>query len=243
MSIQQLLLAYPGSGNITPVDPPWANVSSLLHFNGTNGSTTITDEKGKTWTAAGNAQISTSNVQFGSGCLLLDGSGDYVSTPYSADFDFGSGDFTIEGWFRPEAYPSSGQVAILAAINSNTTTYAQVRLAISNTGALTVLLGTAAATWHNTSAAATGGTLPLNTWSHVRVKRQSGVLIAEINGVQVLSYAAAVSLYAYSSNTYVGTVRSSGNPAFFFTGRVDDFRVTKGFAVTGGYPTSEYPNS
>ncbi|WP_440466864.1 LamG domain-containing protein [Pseudomonas sp. YH-1] len=243
MSIQQLILSYGAAGNITPSDPPWANVSSLLHFNGTNGSTTITDEKGKTWTAAGNAQISTSNVQFGSGCLLLDGSGDYVSTGSSSDFDFGSGDFTVEGWFRPEAYPAGGSVAILAAINSNSTTYAQVRMAISNTGALTVLLGTGVATWHNTSASATGGTLPLNTYTHVRAKRKSGVLSAEINGVQVLSYAAAVTLYAYADNSYIGTIRNSGTPSFFFTGRVDDARISKGFAVMGGYPTSEYPNS
>lgn len=37
----------------------------LLHMNGTDASTTFTDESGKTWTAGGNAQIDTAQSKFG----------------------------------------------------------------------------------------------------------------------------------------------------------------------------------
>lgn len=40
-------------------DQNWYNKVLGLHMNGTNGSTTFTDVKGKTMTAYGNARIST----------------------------------------------------------------------------------------------------------------------------------------------------------------------------------------
>jgi hypothetical protein len=51
----------------TPVDPQFGSVSLLLHGDGTNGSTTITDSSPtpKTVTAVGNAQISTAQSKFG----------------------------------------------------------------------------------------------------------------------------------------------------------------------------------
>ena len=82
-----------GSGG----DPYWANVVSLLNFDGADGSTTFTDEKGKTWTANGNAQIDTSQ---GYPAGQFDGN-DFISTPSHADFDFGSGLYTVELWINP----------------------------------------------------------------------------------------------------------------------------------------------
>lgn len=65
---------------------------SRLLFGGADGSTTFTDDSGKTWTAFGNAQIDTS---LGDQRGLFDGSGDYITTPDHTDFAFGSGDFSI----------------------------------------------------------------------------------------------------------------------------------------------------
>src|SRR5262245_47256258 len=49
----------------------------LLHFNGTDASTTITDDNSggsaHTWTAAGNAQIDTADYKFGAASGLFDG--------------------------------------------------------------------------------------------------------------------------------------------------------------------------
>lgn len=73
---------------------------SLLHFEGADASTTFTDETGKTWTRAGDAQIDTAQKKFGSASGLFDGTGDYITTPAHADFDIGeSGEsFTIDFW-------------------------------------------------------------------------------------------------------------------------------------------------
>jgi hypothetical protein len=72
----------------------------LLHFDGSDASTTITDSNSggsaHTWTAAGNAQIDTAQYKFGGASGLFDGTGDWVTTPDHADFTLGSSDFTID---------------------------------------------------------------------------------------------------------------------------------------------------
>ncbi len=72
---------------------------SNLHFEGENGSKTITDTTGRTWTSNGNAKISTANYIEGSSSLYLDGTvGTNISTPYDATaFDM-TNDYTIDMW-------------------------------------------------------------------------------------------------------------------------------------------------
>ena len=81
-----------------------SNTKVLLHFDGADASTVITDANvggsAHTWTAAGNAQIDTGAARFGASSLLCDGVGDWITTPDSADFALGSGDFTIDFWFN-----------------------------------------------------------------------------------------------------------------------------------------------
>jgi len=79
-----------------------ANTVLMLHGNGTDASTTFTDDSpsGHTVTPAGNAQIDTAISKFGGASMLFDGTGDYLDLDGSSDFAFGSGDFTIDFWIR-----------------------------------------------------------------------------------------------------------------------------------------------
>jgi len=83
----------------------------LLHFDGSDTSTTITDEYGNTWTANGNAQIDTAQFKFGSAALLLDGTTDYISTTDIPTL--GGGSWTVEGFYRPAVLPTSGNIHCL----------------------------------------------------------------------------------------------------------------------------------
>jgi hypothetical protein len=65
-----------------------------------SGFETITDRVGKTVSAGGNAQHSTAQYKFGTASFLLDGTGDYISSPTTTDFEFGTGDFCIEMFVR-----------------------------------------------------------------------------------------------------------------------------------------------
>jgi hypothetical protein len=71
----------------------------LLHGDGTNGSTTITDSSisPKTVTAVGNAQISTAQSKFGGASIAFNGTTSYLTTPANSDFAYDA-DFTIECW-------------------------------------------------------------------------------------------------------------------------------------------------
>jgi len=49
-------------------------------------------------TTSGNTTHSTTQSKFDGGSIYFDGTGDYLSIPDSADWSFGSGDFTVDAW-------------------------------------------------------------------------------------------------------------------------------------------------
>lgn len=77
--------------------PKWSQVSSLLHVNGANGSTTITDEiAGNVWTAL-NATISNAVSMVDGQVLNFTGaSNSSISMPTNSKFDVGSGEWAFE---------------------------------------------------------------------------------------------------------------------------------------------------
>jgi hypothetical protein len=77
-----------------PSDERFATAVSILHLD-----TDFDDERGVTWTPAGNAAIDATQSRFGGASLRLDGTGDWVDAT-DADFAWGTGDFTIECWTR-----------------------------------------------------------------------------------------------------------------------------------------------
>lgn len=78
---------------------------SLNLFAGADAATSCTDENADvTWTFSGNAQIDTAVQILGQNTLLLDGTGDYI-TSSGLTFHAGEneGGFSIDGWFRLNA--------------------------------------------------------------------------------------------------------------------------------------------
>ncbi len=71
----------------------------LLHFDGVNNSTSITDAVSRTWTAYGNAKLSTNAPRLGSACLTLDGNGDYV-IGQDTNWSIGTGEFDFSAFCR-----------------------------------------------------------------------------------------------------------------------------------------------
>jgi hypothetical protein len=76
----------------------------MLHCDGANGSTIITDSEtagaAKSQTAQGDAKIVTAQAKFGTGSLYFDGTGDYVTSPDSDDWFMDDDPFTIDFWTR-----------------------------------------------------------------------------------------------------------------------------------------------
>ena len=90
---------------------------ALLHMDGTDGSTTFTDESGKTWTANGNAQIDTAQSYFGGASGLFDGTGDYISAGDSADWQLDGGsdsnEWTIDLRVKFAVDPGAGTMGFV----------------------------------------------------------------------------------------------------------------------------------
>ncbi len=150
----------------------------LLHFDGTDASTTITDDAAGaafTWTAAGNAQIDTAQSVFGGASLLCDGTGDWVSSSVGSALPFLTDDFHIhmrvrcagadgtlfnicgQGDSTASATLSSFNIARISAGNV-------IRARVSDGASFVTLTGVTAVlqnVWHEIEFSRSGGTLYL----------------------------------------------------------------------------------
>lgn len=222
-------------------DPHFASVGALLHFEGTDASTTFTDVKGKTWTAAGNAQIDTAQFKFGAASGLFDGTGDWVSTPNHADWNFGSGDFTVECFARFGSVSGSNK-HILGHYNPSPGDRMWLMQYVVGTGLLFTVSFNGAATL----SAATAGVLSTNTWYHLAATRSGATLRVFVNGVvgATTQNLGANSIHNASQPFVIGNSFTSGGGPF--TGHIDEVRVTKGVArYTANFtpPSFSFPDA
>jgi hypothetical protein len=203
-------------------DPDFSGVGLLLHMDGSNGSTSFTDSSSNNLTVSvfGDAQVSTSNPKFGSGSLLLDGTGDYLSVPDNPDWDFGTGDYTVEAWIY---LPST--VIGNAPIVARGTPAADRGWGLRFLGSF---LGTMRLSWYRASQTAVivNWSPSVDTWYHVAACRSGTSLRFFVDGSQVGS--TATDNQDYDARTY--TVRVGHDGTNFFPGRIDEVRVTKGVA-------------
>jgi len=191
---------------------------SLLHFEGTNGSVTFTDETGKTWPATG-PTISTARSRAGSASGLFAGT-DYITCTGGTDFAFGTGDFCV----NLSVYFSSLATAILVdnrfgSYNKEFVLYydgTDSKLKFFANGADRI--------------AATG--LSASTWYDLEVERTSGVTKFFVNGTKQGSDYADTNDYQ-TSQIMLGKHYAVG---LGLIGNLDEFRLIKG---TGGH-TSNY---
>lgn len=224
--------ALTGGGGVT--DPYWANVVSLLHFDGTDASIGFIDEKGKVWNPTANAQIDTAIKKFGTGSGLFDDKGSYISSTHP-DFAFGTGDFTVEGFVNPEATPHS---YIFDFVPGNV---------------ISLLIGGNARFQYYDSTTGTSGDLynagPLaagyvGVWTHIAITRQSGMLRAFLGGVQWGEKSSTRNVTETTAR--IAGYGGAGGAGLDFKGNLDDFRITKGIArYTSSFtpPASSFPNS
>lgn len=109
---------------------PTGTTVLLLHFDGSDASTTFTDSSSfsRTVTPAGNAQIDTAQSVFGGASGLFDGTGDNLSIPTSTDFDLGTGAWTMEFRVRHSAISANvNQVYIDRWDNGSTAPFLALR--------------------------------------------------------------------------------------------------------------------
>lgn len=211
-------------------DPHYASVVALLHFDGTNGSATFTDETGKTWTRSGNAAISTAQQKYGNASGSFDGSGDFITVPNSSDFDFGSGDFTIEAWIYPFTEPAAstyrGIFCKRNASGDNSFTFF-----LSRDGGTPSVRGMFTAAVGGAQISAESAMPPINEWSHVAVVRNGNMLQCFTNGVGGTAMDVGAGAIRVTTITpAIGRMSLTASIKGDFDGYIDEVRVTKGVA-------------
>ncbi len=220
---------------ISPFSVEDAYTVSLLHMNGADGSQAFTDETGKVWNAYGNAQIDTAQSVFGGSSALFDGSGDYLSAPDSADFDFGSGDFTIDFWVRFNSLSTPQHLVT----KLNTSLYGPFAITID--GSYVYCASSSNGTsWGMIFAWPYGGHLAVGEWHHFAFVRNGSDWRFYLDGVSRASTTVSQTVMPNITDVTIG---ANADGSFPLNGWMDELRISKGIARwTNNFtpPASEY---
>jgi hypothetical protein len=194
-----------------PTAPPTGG-TALLNF--TNAG--IFDNTGKNnLETVGDAQIDTGTKKYGTGSMEFDGTGDSLVSPSTPELSgFNSSNWTIEAWIYPVESKTMAIVNLVTATNANSGlnfgTNSSMQLKCDN----------------GVTAGAAGGTISLNTWSHVAAVRSGSTITLYVNGSSVATTNQTPNATSFA---YIGRVSSTSVPEVF-NGFIDDLRITKGVA-------------
>jgi hypothetical protein len=227
-------------------DPDFANVSLLLSMDG-NGNTFVdTSGTPKTITAYGGATQSTAQSQFGGKSAYFDGSGDYLSLPFSSAFSPVGSAMTIECWLRPDNAQSGGSSG-----NGNAGAIVSLRtgavlcgyeFSIRNDKTLQLLAYDGSFWAISIPTAASATALVTDQWSHVAlVITSTGSTTLYINGVADASFSNINVPYAANGSDTTVFIGVGGDG--FYRGYIDDLRITKAVRYASNFtpPTAPFP--
>lgn len=214
--------AETGTDYVTFSNIAQGKTSSLIHFDGTNGSTTVTDAvSGNNWTRFGGA-VSTAQSMFGGASWY---GGLVRGNVTAANFAFGTADFSIEMWLRPTAAIADG-----SAIADMRTT------AVQDAPYLYVTGGKLAYHVAGTTVITGSTALAVDTWQHVAVARISGVTRLFLGGAQEGSWADPTNyVFAPPAGTAPSLLARFDNGGVLSTTYFDEFRTCKGLGVPAAY--------
>ena len=216
-------------------DTYWSNVVLAMHFDGTNGSTTFTDDVGHTFAYAGTPSIQGNQ-------LSLDGTGDYLTTPYSSAWVMDT-DYTIEGYITPNLSSFGSTRAIVSTRIEDLGIYGWV-VCMNANGNLEFDMTDSSGTGYGLTTAAYIGT----SKAHFALTKSGNVYRLYYNGS--LSGQLTITAASYvdpTSQLYVGRWEMNNHPNRDWWGTIDDLRITKGVArytgATYTIPSIPFPES
>ena len=158
--------------------------------------------------------------------VVFDGSNDKVSIPDSTDFEFGSGDFTVEAWVKQSNSAGTGASAHTIVNKWDNTSNAKEWILRVNGDYLQWLQTTDG----NSNQITTGDTvIHVGQWYHVAVVGHSGTIKLFVNGIQQASTATQGTINSYSNPLIFGYNESSNGQ--WMDGSISNCRIVKGTAV------------
>ena len=172
------------------------------------------------------------------GAVEFDGSGDYLFAGSSSDYSFGTGDFTIEGYFYFDSTTTSPNNGLwqISTTGGNRFESANSTLScnLETSGGKTMqLFMGSAGGWRQN-----GSDYEFRPfmWNHVAEVRSSGVISVYINGKLSQSWSDTTS-YNFGDCAIGGYYSTS----YLWNGFISNFRVTKSAVYTGTFTPSFTP--
>tara|TARA_R100000458_G_C8262809_1_gene238154 strand:+ start:1084 stop:1773 length:690 start_codon:yes stop_codon:yes gene_type:complete len=159
----------------------------------------------------------------GNNSVGFDGQDDYLSLANSTDFDFGSGDFTIEFWLYPNS--NSGITGIVGKRTSG---------GADNTNFVIYQNGLGMKLWFSDGSnyfineMTTSNSLSYQNWNHVAVVRNGTSFKVYMAGTQVGSTTSSSTIASTSRPLYIGCDHPNN---VHLNGYISNLRIVKGTAV------------
>lgn len=216
-----------------------------LHFDGTDGSTTITDSSASAHvaTVGGNAQLDTAEKTTGTASLKLDGSGDYISYADSADWEVSTNDWEITGWFRLNALGSVQSVFFMRATGNHQFV---INVTAANKLAFHVEVGGAA--WGGLSDITGATTLITGIWYYFKLKKISTAITLLLSsdratfvtdGTGTVSGAGPTGAFVVAMGCGVDGTPAVSASSDNFNGWIDEFVFNNGATTADVVPPTQ----
>ena len=238
---------FRGNNNyVAPAGPP--SLVSALVLDLDAGNTSSYPGSGTRWTdlsGKGNHGTLYNSVTYNSsnlGSLVFNGyengqgPNPYVLLPTNTDFDFGSGDFTVELWIYMT--PTNDHPNFLSINVDQATNYAAIRLSAYQ-GNLGVAHSSNNSSW--LSGPGSGTSFTLNAWKHIVLSRISGQATLYLDGISKLTYSLPASLMSNKLNV-IGTITPNFySPGYFnLSGKIAVTRIYKGRGFTAAEALTQF---
>ena len=203
----------------------WASVVLLMKMDDAG----LSDVRGHTVTASSGAAVSSTQSMFGGYSAYFDGTNDIVTVANSgSDFNFGTSDFTVEAWIRPNSVAPAYQEVFALNSPGGTNQGFFCLLAADELRFNMTLDGLTFVGGVNSSGAA----ISTAAFTHVAWARESGTLRMFAGGTKVADIASTFAGSIHSDASQVlglasNPLTGSANP---YGGYIDEVRITKGVA-------------
>lgn len=216
-SSKRLVAALPPDGTTYP--------QVLLHFDVKEGVYIVYDEAGHFWDAI-DVQIVNNVKKIGGGSAYMDGTGSYIYSVSSDDFELGTNDFTIE-WYE---YRFNATASCAAVSRSGAGGFVPFTLGYSDGTNSLIYMTSNGASWDIANGKSLGA-ITTNTWIHYAVTRSGTTFRAFREGVQTDTWTSSASILASTADFVIG--KSGSN---YITACIDEFRMINGEArYTAGF--------
>jgi hypothetical protein len=207
-----------------PTAPLTAITNTSLLLSGTNAGIIDKSQSVKTITLNGDVKSSTTQSKYLSSSMYFDGTGDSLTIGNNQGLHIGSGDFTMEMWFRAAAV-NTNQVLIMRRASATARGFV-ININSSVANKLGFVAGdTNTAAWEVSMTSTSD--LSADTWHHIAIVRSGNNFYLYLDGTQEASVSSSVTIADDTSNMLIGVSDSASS---YFSGYLSDLRITKGLA-------------